>query len=69
MREFLTLLSEILIIAVIQQLSEMYVDPKERPNLAKLFSLACYAGSLSLIINFVFSYILQDIISSLKSVF
>ncbi|MDR1689167.1 MAG: hypothetical protein LBS21_11225 [Clostridiales bacterium] len=69
MKEFLTLLSEILIIAVLQQISEKVVDPKERPDFAKLISLACYAGSFSLIIHFVFTYVLKDIITALESVF
>lgn len=69
MREFLTLISEILIITVIQQLSEMVIDAQARPNYAKLFSLACYVGSFSLIIHYVFTYVLQDIITALQSVF
>lgn len=63
------LISQILIITVIQQLSEMVVDPQSKPHHAKLVTLACYAGSFSLIVRYVFTYVLNDLVTALQTAF
>ncbi len=66
MREFMVLIGQILIITCIQSLTEIFVDPDKRPYMAKMVTIACFAGSLYLLIQFVFLYVLKEIISVVK---
>lgn len=61
MRQFTVLISQILIISCIQSLTELFVDPGERPYQAKIINIACFAGSLYLLIQFVFEFLIAEL--------
>ncbi len=63
MKEFLILIGQILIITCIQSITEMFIDSKERPYIVKLVSVACFTGCLYLLIQFVFVFVLKEILS------
>ncbi|MDR3091805.1 MAG: hypothetical protein LBU36_06410 [Clostridiales bacterium] len=45
----------------------MVVDSQSKPHYAKLIGLACYVGSFSLIVHYVFTYVLGDLVAALES--
>ena len=67
MREFLVLISQILIIFTIQQLSEMVFDEKKLHS--RIISIVCFAGSFYLVLNYVYTYILGELVAAFQFVF
>ena len=63
MKEFIVLIAQILIITCIQTLAEVFIDPEKNPMQVKLIGIACIVGSFYLLVQFVFSYILEEIVS------
>jgi len=63
MNEFLALIGQIFLITCIQSILEMFIDPNERPYLSKVLSIACYAGGLYLVLQFVFTHLISEMFS------
>ncbi len=61
MREFMTLIGQIVLICCIQALTELLIDHNKRPYQALVINVACFAGSLYLLLQFVFGYLLAEI--------
>jgi len=62
MKEFIVLIAQILIITCIQTIAEIFIDSSKNPMQVKLIGIACTVGSFYLLVQFVFSYILDEII-------
>lgn len=60
MSEFMVLISQIFIIALIQTVMEAFVSPGEKPYQARVISIACFIGSLYLLIDFIFNNLLNN---------
>ncbi len=66
MREFFILIGQIFIIACLQSIIELFIDPDKRPYQARLMNIACFLGSLYLLINYISNVILGEIMSVFK---
>ncbi len=60
MREFMVLVGQIFLISCVQTLIEVFVDPDKKPLQAKITSIACFCGSLYLLLQFVLTYLLRE---------
>jgi hypothetical protein len=69
MDEFIILIGQILIIACLQSLMEIFIDADKKPYQAKVLNLACFAGSLYLLIKFVFDFILMELVNVMNFTF
>ena len=56
----MVLIGQIFIIALIQTIMEVFISPSEKPYQAKVVSIACFIGSLYLLIDFIFNNLLRD---------
>jgi len=63
MREFMILLTELLLVAVIQTIAEYVLDAGERKKLLKVVNLACLAVSYALLIRFVYNHLWGELMS------
>ena len=61
MREFTILIGQLFFIALMQTVLELFIDPKERPKHVQILNIACIIGSLYLLLQFVFEYLLGEI--------
>ena len=61
MDQLLALIGQIFIITCVQSILEMFIDPGERPYLSKILSIACYAGGLYLVLQFVFDNVVSEL--------
>jgi len=66
MREFTILIGEIFFIALIQTVLELLLDPDKRPQQVKILNIACILGSLYLLLQFVFTYIIGEMATFVK---
>ncbi len=66
MREFMILIGQIFLISCVQTLIEAFVDPDKKPLQARIISLACFSGSLYLLLQFVFTYLLKELNTVLR---
>jgi hypothetical protein len=62
MEEFLMLIAQILLITCIQTVAELFIDSSKNPMQVKLIGIACTVGCFYLLVQFVFSYVLEEII-------
>lgn len=65
MREFLTMMGEIFLIVCIQSIMEAFVLDKNNSLMQRLLSIACYLGSLFIVLQFTF----QSLIGELARIF
>ena len=61
MREFTMLIAQLFIIALMQTVLELFFDPEKRPHHVRILNIACIIGSLYLLLQFVFEYMLGEI--------
>ncbi|MDR1914060.1 MAG: hypothetical protein LBQ68_06200 [Clostridiales bacterium] len=61
MREFFVLIGQIFIIALVQTIIEVFLDIEKRPQQIKIINIACVMGSLYLLLQFVFTYIIKEL--------
>ena len=61
MREFTLLIGQLFFIALMQTVLELFMEPKERPHHVKILNIACVMGSLYLLLQFAFNYLLNEI--------
>ena len=69
MREFTLLIGQLFFIALMQTVLELFIDPKERPKHVQILNIACIMGSLYLVLQFVFTYILRELSSIVRMPF
>jgi hypothetical protein len=67
--EVIMLVGQILVIACVQLVVEALIDKDKKPELAKLLSLACYAGALMLVLRFIFARLLPEISTLFRTSF
>ena len=61
MREFTMLIGQLVLIAIMQTVLELFIDVKERPIHGKILDIACVMGSFYLLLQFIFDYMLDEI--------
>jgi hypothetical protein len=61
MGDVLTLIGQIMFIACLQIIFEILLEQNLKGNLVKVLGVACYAGSLLLLLNFIFTNIFSEI--------
>jgi len=66
MNDFLALIGQIFLITCIQSVLEMFIDSAERPYLSKVLNIACYAGGLYLVLQFVFNNLITEMFSLIR---
>lgn len=69
MNEFLTIIGQIFLIACIQSVIEVFIDPDKRPYMSKIANFACYAGALYILLQFVFNFLLSELFSIVRFTF
>ena len=68
MNELLALIGQIFLITCIQSVLEMFIDPEKRPYLLRILSIACYAGGLYLVLQFVFDHLISEMMTLFRSI-
>lgn len=66
MQLFLVLIGQIFLIAVVHSVLEVFVQADENPFMGRLISIACYLGSLYLLLNFIFEHIFGELATVLN---
>ncbi len=66
MRDFMILIGQIFIISCIQILAEMFINPDDKPYQARILNIACFTGCLLLLVQFVFSKLLNELAMVMK---
>jgi len=61
MDDLLALIGQIFIITCVQSILEVLIDAGERPQLSKILNVACYAGGLYLVLQFVFKNLMSEL--------
>ena len=61
MREFTVLIGQLFFIALMQTVLELFIDPRERPKHVQILNIACIIGSLYLLLQFVFEYLMGEL--------
>lgn len=61
MGEFTLLIGQLFFIALMQTVLELFIDPKERPKHVQILNIACIMGSLYLLLQFAFNYLLGEL--------
>ena len=61
MREFTVLIGQLFFIALMQTVLELFIDPEERPKHVQILNIACIIGSLYLLLQFVFEYLMGEL--------
>ena len=60
MREFMILIGQMFLIACLQSVIEMFIEPKERPFQHRILTIACYMGGLYLLLQFAFEHLFPE---------
>lgn len=69
MGEFLTLLGQIFIISCLQSIVELFIDPTLKSYQIRLINIACFSGSLYLIIQYISGTLISEISTVFKFAF
>lgn len=65
MREFLSLLGQLFLIAILQSIISFFINEKQSYML-QLINIACYLGSLYIILQFVYTHLLSQVMTMFK---
>ena len=63
MREFLIMIGELFFISCLQSVLDMLVADKKKTYMNKVIAIACYIGSLSIVLRFTFETVFQELLS------
>jgi len=63
MREFMVLVGQIFLISLVQTILEVFLKSENRDYQIKIINIACIMGSLYLVIQFVFTYVIRELTS------
>lgn len=69
MEQFLTVIGEIFLIICIQSIFDVLVSEKKQPYMKKVVSLACYIGSMIIVLNFMINYLFASLSDLFRSIF
>jgi len=61
MREFMVLVGQIFLISLVQTILEVFLKSDGRDYQIRIINIACILGSLYLVIQFVFTYIIKEL--------
>ena len=61
MREFMVLIGQIFLISLVQTILEVFLKTENRDYQIKIINIACIMGSLYLVMQFVFTYVLREL--------
>lgn len=61
MREFMVLIGEIVFIALLQMVLEAFLDAEKKSQIMRFINIACVLGSLYLLLQFAYTYLLSEI--------
>ena len=61
MREFMVLVGQIFLISLVQTIIEVFLKSDNRDYQVRIINIACIMGSLYLVIQFVFTYIIKEL--------
>jgi len=63
MREFIILIGQFCLIALVQMVLEPFIDASKRPVNVHILNIACILGCVYLLIQFVFEFLLTELSS------
>lgn len=69
MNEFLALIGQLFLIVCLQSVLELFIDATNKPYLTKILSIACYAGALYILLQFVFNNLVPEMFGIFRMVF
>jgi len=69
MREFMVLIGQIFLISLIQTIVEVFLKSDNRDYQIRIINVACILGSLYLVLQFVFTYIIRELSSIVRMPF
>lgn len=69
MNDFLFLIGQIFLITCVQTIFEMFIDQKQKPYLGQVLNIACYAGALYLLLQFVFNNVVSEMYTLFRFAF
>jgi len=61
MREFMILVGQIFLISLVQTILEVFLKTDNRDYQVRIINIACIMGSLYLVIQFVFTYVIREL--------
>ena len=61
MREFMVLVGQIFLISLVQTILEVFLKSENRDYQIKIINIACIMGSLYLVVQFIFTYIIKEL--------
>jgi len=61
MREFMVLVGQIFLISLVQTILEVFLKSENRDYQIRIINIACIMGSLYLVIQFVFTYVIREL--------
>lgn len=63
MREFLSLLGQLFLIAVLQSIISFFINSEKQAYMLELINIACYLGSLYIILQFAYTHLLNQVMT------
>jgi len=69
MREFVMLIGHLCLIALVQMVLEAFIDAGKRPLHVHILNIACILGCIYLLIQFVFEFLLSEIMAFITFLF
>ncbi len=60
MQEFLVMVGELFLISCIQSILIVFVQDKKQTSMGRIINIACYLGSLYIVLQFTFQYLLKE---------
>jgi len=63
MKEFILLIGQIFFISCLQTLIEVFLNIHDKSYQARVLNIACFCGSLYLVLQYVFDNIIKDLMS------
>lgn len=61
MQPFLVMIGQIFLITCIQSIIEIYISDKKNIYMSKIVTIACYLGSLYIVIQFTYQYLFKEL--------
>lgn len=69
MDQFLTVIGELFLIICVQSVFDVLISEKKQPYMKKIISLACYIGSMIIVLNFMVNYLFASLSSLFRNIF
>lgn len=61
MQPFLVMIGQIFLITCIQTIIEIFISDKKHVYMSKIVTIACYLGSLYIVIQFTYHYLFKEL--------